>query len=538
MHSKAANTLTLLKLDLRRDWLKILAWWIGLAGLMGGAAAKFDGIYGTKAALTAIIQTLKTPAMVALLGPFTAKPPYVTVVIYSTEMMVFMGLFQAMMGIYFAIHSTRSEEDDGSVELVLARAVGRQSPMLAAVAELIIVNLGAGVLEALGLQFSGLQGITTSGNWLFGLGLATFGFMFGAIALVAAQAASSARSATMWSYVILGVLFVARMGTDIQHPEATWWTIFGWIEKLGIYMTDNWWPISLMLILGLVGVGGSVALAASRDIGAGLFAIRDGRKRASFWLAGPFTLIARLERISALIWLLGLALLGASYGSIFGNIGNLMSSNPTVAKILGGSAVRQANRAAVLATAGKLTIIFAVVASIPAILTLFRLNVDEKKGYWEMLHATAVSRLRLYVALSTQAIVVSTLALLLAVGGMSLAGQAVMSDSISLTRFMRGFVGYWPAVFTVLGLSAALAGMLPKLQGLAWLLPLYGIFSLYLGPLVNLPQWARNLTPYGWINDVPMRAIQWSNCAWMSALGLGLFALGYAAYRRRDLLVN
>ncbi|WP_252902356.1 hypothetical protein [Paucilactobacillus hokkaidonensis] len=164
---------------LRRDWLKIVIWMIGLVGLMGVGGGKFDGLYGTKAAMDSIVSTLKTPAMVSLFGPFTAQQPYNVALIFAVEMMVFMGLFMAMMNIYFAVRGTRAEEDSGILELIRAHSVGKYAPLLASIMELLIINVVTGILESLSLMAANMTGADSTGSWLFGLGLAAVGFMFG-----------------------------------------------------------------------------------------------------------------------------------------------------------------------------------------------------------------------------------------------------------------------------------------------------------------------------------------------------------------------
>lgn len=538
-NTKYAKTGFLLRIYLRRDWLKIVFWLIGVVGLMAGAAGKFDTLYGSSKAMNSIITTLRTPAMVSLLGPFTASKPYTVANVYAAEMMVFMGLFVAMMNIYFAIHATRTDEDSGVTELVRARAVGRNASLTAAIFELILINLIAGVLEALGLQVSGMSGSNAAGNWLFGFGLAAFGLMFGAFSLLAAQLASSSRGATMLSYLILGVLFVARMGTDVQNTDLTWWTIYGWIEKLDIYGQNIWWPVALMVIL-IVLIGGlAVRLGATRDVGAGLLPQRAGRRQASVWLQGPLSLIARLERTSTIVWLVALFILGATYGSIFGTAGDLMKTNPTMAKLIGTTAVTQANRTIVLAFANKLVIIFVVLATIPGLITLFRLNRDERNGYFEQLHAKAVSRGQLYFSIAAFGLVSAIVALLLGILGMYAAGAASMgTEALTVGRFMRAFWGYMPALIVTFGIAALLAGLLPKFQNVAWVIPVYGLISLYLGPLLDIPKWATRISPYGWVNRVPIDSVAWGTASWMTVLGLGLIVLGYLAYTHRDLTTN
>lgn len=538
MMTHNANVGQLLHLNLRRDWLKLALWLLGLVGLMGGAAAKSNGLYGTQTAMRSIITTLKTPAMVSLLGPFTAAQPYTVAGIYAAEMMVFTGLFVAMMNIYFAIHATRQDEDSGLVELVRAHATGRNAPLTAAILELLLLNLTAGILEALSLQVSGMHGMTAAGNWLFGAGLAAFGLMFGAFSLLWAQLADTSRDATMMSYVWLGSLFIARMATDVQAPAATWLTVYGWIEKLDIYATDQWLPVGLMLAVTVVLGVLTLAVTQNRDVGAGLLPQRKGRQSASVWLNSPLALIARLERTSTLIWLFGLGILGATYGSIFGTAGDLLTSNPTMAKLIGTAATHAANRTIVLAFTNKLAVIFVILATLPGLSTLLRINADERKGYFEALHARNVSRTRLYASIAVYGLLVAVLAFFCGMVGMIAAGQAVMPHAPTVSHLMRAFWGYVPALIVVYGLGACLVGLLPRWQSVIWIWPAYGFFSLYLGSLLDLPQWATRLTPYGWINNVPVAQVQWPTAAWMTLLGLGLILCGGCVYANRDLMVN
>ncbi|WP_127849192.1 ABC transporter permease [Lacticaseibacillus hulanensis] len=538
MNAKFGKSGFLTRFYLGRDWRQILFWIIGLAGLMASAAAKFDGLYGTEKAMASISATLKTPAMVSLFGPFSSAGELNPAIIYAAEMMVFMGLFTAMMNIYFAVRNTRAEEDSGIAELISAHAIGKQSQLLAATLELIVINLLAGIIEALGLQTAGMTGSSLEGNWLFGLGLAAFGIMFGAFSLLVAQLVSSARSATMGSYLVLGILYVARMGTDVQNPDYTWFTIFGWIEKLSIYVDNNWLPLGLMLIAAVLTGSVSFAISNKRDVGAGVLPQRNGRQSASVFLAGPFSLVARLERTSIIVWLISLPLLGASYGSIFGTVGDILKTNPTMAKLIGSAAAAKAGQGIVLSFAATLCIVFALVATIPALITVLKINGDEKKGYLEQVHARGISRLRVFASYTGISLITGTIGLLLGIIGMAVAGNSTMSHPIDLPRYLRAFVGYWPALIVAVGITLMLVAFLPRLQQLAWIIPIYGMFSLYLGPLIDLPDWTKNISPYGWVNNVPVKAIDWGTAGWMTALGAALIVIAYLGYRHRDLTIN
>ncbi|MFT8548684.1 MAG: hypothetical protein ABF498_09860 [Liquorilactobacillus satsumensis] len=61
---------------------------------------------------------------------------------------------------------------------------------------------------------------------------------------------------------------------------------------------------------------------------------------------------------------------------------------------------------------------------------------------------------------------------------------------------------------------------------------------MYFGNLLNLPQWAKRVTPYGWVNRVPLEAIHWGNVLLFLCLALGLWLLSYLLYASRDLVEN
>ena len=221
MTSRFARTGRLTGLALRRDRFKILIWILILAGLMVGVAYKFTDIFGTQHEIAAIMGTLKSPAMVALLGAFDFTNSPSTAQIFSTEMVIFMAIAQIIMNIMLGIHATRGEEDQGITELVRSRAVGQLAPLSAAALELVIVNGSVAIIYGIGLGFSGMQGVTTAGNWAVSLGLATISLVFGFLSLVAAQLADHSASATGLTYSLFGLAYIVRMITDVQNSDYT-----------------------------------------------------------------------------------------------------------------------------------------------------------------------------------------------------------------------------------------------------------------------------------------------------------------------------
>ncbi|MQB60142.1 hypothetical protein DN428_10415 [Lactobacillus reuteri] len=103
---------------------------------------------------------------------------------------------------------------------------------------------------------------------------------------------------------------------------------------------------------------------------------------------------------------------------------------------------------------------------------------------------------------------------------------------------MRSFWGFAPSVLVIVGVIAVLLGLLPRYQQAAWIIPVYGLLSIYLGGLLDFPEWTKRLTPYGWINKVPLKAVAWDQVGWLVLLSVILILVGYGLYKRRDLVEN
>lgn len=220
------KTFFLTRFNIKRDWLKIIIWAVALIALFVGVAAKFTGLYGTQTAIDQIIKTLKTPAMISLFGKMPSGP-YTTADVFASEMTVFMTIVAVIMNFSFIIHATRGEKETGTLEIIQSHSVGRLSNLSSALLENFLINLVIGLIYAIGLEFAGLTGTNTNGNFLLGLGLGLAGFMFSTIAAVIAQLTDNSRSATILSYIIFGIMYLARMVTDISHPQATWYIPLG-----------------------------------------------------------------------------------------------------------------------------------------------------------------------------------------------------------------------------------------------------------------------------------------------------------------------
>lgn len=538
MTSRFARTGRLTGLALRRDRFRILIWILVLVGLMIGVAFKFTDIFGTQHEIAAIKDTLKSPAMVALLGAFKFTNNPSTAQIFSTEMVVFMTITQIIMNIMLGVHATRGEEDEGITELIRSRAVGQLAPLSAAALELVIVNALVAILYGIGLGFSDMHGITTEGNWAVAIGLAAVSLAFGLLALLTAQLTDHSASATGLTYALFGLAYIVRMMTDVQNPDYTWWSPLGWVEKISPYHHPNWLPVVLALLLALILFILAAIINLQRDLNAGAIATRPGRRIASAFLRGPVSLLWRREHNVIIGWIIGLAILAMTYGSIYNSVGDMLKTNPTMQQVFGSNVLHEANHAMLVSFTSTLVILMAALAAIPGIQLVYKLYSDETNGWLESLYARPLSRTRLFFGYVGTGLLSSIVAFGVAISTLILVGNATLShpkDGLTTFELWQSIWGQLPAVLVFIGIATAIIGWWPRIRALNWLYLGLGFITLYMGGMLKLPKWAQHLSPLGWMNKVPSHDVEWANFSWMLVLSLVLILIGWWGYRRRDL---
>lgn len=56
-----------------------------------------------------------------------------------------------------------------------------------------------------------------------------------------------------------------------------------------------------------------------------------------------------------------------------------------------------------------------------------------------------------------------------------------------------------------------------------------------LGPLLQLPQWARDLSPFTHLPKLPGADLTATPLLWLTVISAGLASIGLLSFRRRDL---
>ncbi|MFQ7233348.1 MAG: hypothetical protein ACLRPU_00630, partial [Enterococcus hulanensis] len=293
--------------------------------------------------------------------------------------------------------------------------------------------------------------------------------------------------------------------------------------------------VIMTLGLGVICLLIAINIAATRDIGSGILAARNGKGQAGKLLSSPLGLVLSIERNSIIGWIFGGIILGAAYGSIFSTIGDIIGSNPTYRKILGVTQINAANRELILNYLNMLALFFVAIAAISGILIIFRLKSDEKKGYLEILHSKSISKTRLALSYFGVGTIVSMLVFAGTLAGAFFIGNSMLDDPIATKYFWQTMVGFLPATLFFVGIGTFFTGAFPKLTNVLWIYLAASVLVKMFGPLLNLSDDVANISPLGWVGKVPTESVDNTVMIVLVSAFLVLTLLGIVGYNKRDL---
>ncbi|WP_459549834.1 ABC transporter permease [Nocardia sp. X0981] len=529
-----AGTGVLVRLDLRRDRIKLPAWVLGIALMSLYYASALQQVYRTPEDLRAVGQFSEGVVGALISGPgYGLTDPTTESVIVAVYGLYYL-LLAALMNILLISRHTRVEEQTGRAELVRANAVGRHAQLTAALVIAVIANLAVALLVAGSFAAAGLP---TSDAWLFGASVGAAGLVFAAITAVTVQITEYSRAASGLAGLALGIAYVVRAAGDAVREGGSalsWLSPLAWSQQTRAYADGRWWPLALSVALVVAVTATAYFLSSRRDLGAGLVPSRPGHREAPAWLATPVALAARLQRAGFTGWACALVASGALFGGI-GNtiVGSFDDLPDQVVDVMGGDASRMLD-----GYLGTMAFFDALLVTVFAILTVQSLRTEETTGRAEPVLATATGRVTWFAGYIGVA-ALGALTLLVITGlafGIALALSA--GDAGYLVDGLLSHLVFAPAVLFVLALAALLYGVFPRAIGVTWALFGFALILGFFGPIMNLPHRLHDLSPFQHIARVPMEEPRWPALALLTILALAATAVGAYRFRQRDLDTN
>lgn len=520
----AYGTGGVLRLHLRTAWRTLLAWPLGLAALVLAIGRGIVALYPSAADRAAYAASATiTPGAVAFNGRWTDLH---TLGGITANEVGFMGLVVfPLAGVVLAVGRTRREEDSGRIEALTARPVGRLAPLAAAALAIACAVAGFVLVCAAGLVAVGLP---AAGSLAYAALLAATTLTWAGIGLLCAEVCRDARTATGLGLGLILVVFVLRAAADGAGWDLAWATPMGWLPEAAPFGERRRWPYAALLALAAATTALAVLTAHRRDLSGGLLAPRPGPARAPRRLGTPAGYAWRLTRPSALGWLVGLAVWGGCIGLLTDDMTAVLRGNPQLLAAFG--IERPEDVVTSLAIA-----LGALGAAAVAVQGVTRLAAEEDSGRLALVLAAPVSRRRLWLAwaavIAAEVAVVMVLqALVFGMGtwvGTGARENLVASLGAALVLTL-------PAL-AILAASLALRGLAPGWAGAMWVAVAWGSVVAFLAETLDLPGWARDLSPFHLVGEVPLEDPRWGPIAALALATLTLTAVAVVAADRRDL---
>ncbi|MCL2545151.1 MAG: ABC transporter permease, partial [Clostridia bacterium] len=402
------------------------------------------------------------------------------------------------------------------------------------------------LLTGLGLAAMGVESMGLGGSMLYGVALGVTGLFFAAVAALFSQLSASSRGAAGYAFMALGIFYMIRAAGDANGSELlACLSPLGLIQRSQIYVENRLWP-SLALLLATALLAGTVyALNAIRDMGQGFIPARPGRREASKLLRSPFGLALRLLRNTLITWLIVMLLLGASYGSVIGDIYTFVGDSPEYLSIVGVPAAAlaflsdDAKAKIVIDYFGSfVNAMMALICMVPLLTAALKPRSEEKEGRAEQVLARVVPRSAYLAGYVFLAFAASALLQLATAYGLYASADAMSeTNPFTLGGLLRANMAYLPALWVMIGAAVLLTGVLPRASGAIWGYYGFVCFAALMGNLPDLlPGWLLALSPMQYIARLPMEAINYAPLAVLTAIAAALTAAGFLGYRRRDLL--
>ena len=112
------------------------------------------------------------------------------------------------------------------------------------------------------------------------------------------------------------------------------------------------------------------------------------------------------------------------------------------------------------------------------------------------------------------------------------------NGDLSFADALAGIANTFPAIAMFLGVAVMLLGIRPDLERSGGGGFVVGALAVSVfGPLMHLPDWVLDLSPFHHLAAVPAQPVDWGSAVVLCTLALALLAGGFVTYTRRDLRV-
>jgi ABC-2 type transport system permease protein len=442
-----------------------------------------------------------------------------------------LALAAALYGLLAAVRVTRSEEESGRLELVLAATVARRTASLAAAAALAGGTVILWVAEVVGLVVGGLP---LAGSAYLALATASIVPVCAAIAALAAQLAPTRRIALELAGSTIGLLFLFRVLADTVNGLSwlRWATPLGWAEELRPFADPQ--PLVLFVPIATTALifALAAALADRRDIGTGVLPSRDSAEPRTRLLRSTTGQALRSQQGALIAWTGCVAAFSFILGTVAKSISPAdvsTSVRHSIAKLGSGS---------IATPTGYLAFVFIFLVLAVSVFVCTQIGAarqEELDQRLETIVALPVGRPR-WLAGRIALAAVAAAGISVIAGLLAWAGASAGGAHVSLPRMIEAGANALPTALLFLGIAALAYAAAPRASAaITYALITVSFLWQLVGSLLAAPRWLLDLTLFAHVAAVPTQPFRTLAAAIMITIGIATALAATQLLRRRDL---
>jgi ABC-2 type transport system permease protein len=524
------GTGTLFKLFLRRDRFLLPLWVLLPVALALFVAVTFSAM-ADQGMHSVLHEFHKDPLVSAILGPVMSFDLSGAIVWRGSSQL---ALVLAIGSLFTVIRHTRTDEETGRSELIRAYEVGLYASLTAALLLTIAGDLVSGVLIALSLI---LLGGNVAGSFVFGATMSAIGCFFAGIGALGAQLRENSGSARGIGIAVAGLGIIMMIINNMAGGDSVlkWISPMAWQRVTEPFVANNAWALLYFISIAAVPIVISFSLSARRDLGAGVLPSRPGPAEASANFSGPLALAWRLHKRNFFGWMICILLYIVVFSALSPGLAQSGGISGWLSSLGGTDWVEQPGLGYVFISIA--IYLASLVVAAYAITAVLRIKKEETAGRAELIVDKKVSRIR-WMSSHLVVAALCSAALLLAMG---IAGGLVYG-------FMSGDLenGFWniffmnvskiPPVLILLGLSALLYGLWPRITSLCWVVWLAFIL-LELGWEAQIVDWSMmGISPFGYAHyTLDISNLQLFPLLCLLFISALLTGIGLLGFKKRDI---
>jgi ABC-2 type transport system permease protein len=317
-----------------------------------------------------------------------------------------------------------------------------------------------------------------------------------------------------------------------------WLTPMAWQRLTQPFAGNHGWNLLYCTAFTTVPAIMAYVLSVRRDLGTGVLLARSGPREAAPHLSNPLALAWRLHKGNFFGWLAGTGLYIVVFAAISPVLSKAGGMSDWLTNLGGTNWVDEVGLGYVFISIGIYLI--SLIVAVYAMNAVLRLKKEENEGRTELLLDKGVSRIHWMSShLIAAALGSATLLLAMGIAGGLVYGLAAGNVSHEFWPILGMSVSKIPPVWILLGVTALLYGLWPRITALGWVLWL-SFTLLEVTWETQIIDWSlMRISPFSYVHytiniaNLPLLPLFWLLC--LAALLTGIGLLGF---RKRDVLTK